>query len=239
VSLYVAVCLSAFLAAVLVYRYDLYNREPWYLIALTAGLGFLAMRLVAGAELRALGLVEGLAAEAGVAALVEEGARLAAVVLIAFVFPKHFDDPMDGIIYGSIVGLGMAVEESLDFLKARSVAELLLFPLEMVRLLGHLIMGGIAGFGAGTARMKTPGWRRSLLLSVVAAIALHFSWDWVALAATDGTMLPTPLTILAVAIMLAGIGIYGALVAAGSRLSRAVFAPGSSRTLWGFPFKRR
>jgi len=36
VSLYFAVCLSEFLAAVLVYRYDLYNREPWYLIVLAA-----------------------------------------------------------------------------------------------------------------------------------------------------------------------------------------------------------
>ncbi len=236
-SLYVAVCLSAFLAAVLVYRYDLYNREPWYLIALAAGLGFVTMRVVATTELWALGFVEAYAAEAAVAAILEETTRLAAVAAIAFAFPKKFDDPMDGIIYGSIVGLGMAAEESLFFLQARSAADLLLFPLEIVRLLGHLVMGGIAGFGVGIGRMGTPGWRRALVLSFSTAIALHFSWDWVALAAADGNTMSFGLTLLAVAIMLIGIGIYGALVVLGSRLSRATFAPESVRSLWGFPFK--
>jgi RsiW-degrading membrane proteinase PrsW (M82 family) len=239
VSLYVAVCLSALLAAVLVYRYDLYNREPWYLIALAAGLGFATMRVAAAMELWALGFVEAYAAEAAVAAVLEEAARLAAVVAIAFAFPRKFDDPMDGIIYGSIIGLGMAAEESLYFLQARSAADLLLFPLELVRLLGHLVMGGIGGFGVGVGRMGTPGWRRTLVLSFSTAIALHFSWDWVALAAADRPTMSTGLTLLAAAIMLVGIGIYGTLVVFGSRLSRATFAPESVRSLWGFPFKNR
>ncbi len=238
-SLYVAVCLSAFLAALLVYRYDLYNREPWYLIALAAGLGFATMRVVATTELWALGFVDAHAAEAAVAAILEETTRLAAVVAIAFAFPRKFDDPMDGIIYGSIVGLGMASEESLDFLQARNAADLLLFPLELVRLLGHLVMGGIAGFGVGIGRMGTSGWRRALVLSFSAAIALHFSWDWVALAAADGTTMSTGLTLLAATIMLVGMGIYGTFVVLGARLSRATFAPESARSLWGFPFKGR
>ena len=235
-SLYVAVCLSALLAAVLVYGYDLYNREPWYMIALAAGIGFATMRLVAAVELWALGLVEAQAAEAAVAAILEETARVAAVVAIAFGFSRHFDDPMDGIIYGSIVGLGMAAEESLDFLQARSALDLFLFPLELVRLLGHLVMGGISGFGVGMVRTGMSRWRRALLS---AAFALHFSWDWVAVAAGDAAALSPPLTLVAIAIMLAGIGIYGALVVLGSRMSRAMFAPGSVRSLWGFPFKSR
>ncbi|HEY7698954.1 MAG TPA: PrsW family glutamic-type intramembrane protease [Vicinamibacteria bacterium] len=238
-SLYIAVCFSAVLAALVVYRYDLYNREPWYLIALAAGLGFGTMRILATIELWALGFVEAPVGQAAVAAVLEEAARLAAVVSIALVLPRWFDDPMDGIIYGSIVGLGMSVEESLVFLQAGRAADLLLFPLELVRLLGHLVMGGIAGFGVGMARMKTAGWRRALVLSFSAAIALHFAWDWVSLAAPDGKTLPAGLHVLAAAILLAGIGIYGGLVVFGSRLSRAAFAPGSVRSLWGFPFKSR
>jgi len=38
---------------------------------------------------------------------------------------------------------------------------------------------------------------------------------------------------------MAGIVLYGFLVVAGSRLSRAMFAPESVRSLWGFPFKSR
>ncbi len=237
-SLYAAVCLSAFLAAVLVYRYDLYNREPGYMIALAAGLGFATMWLVAPAELWALGLVESPKAEAAVAAILEEAVRLAAVVVIALAFPRHFDDPMDGIVYGSIVGLGMAAEESLHFLPAGGASEKL-FPLELVRLAGHLVMGGIGGFGVGIWRMRAPAWPRALALSFSAAAALHFSWDWVALSATAGRRLPAGLAFLAAAIMLIGMAVYGALVVLGSRLSRAMFAPGSARSLWGFPFRSR
>jgi RsiW-degrading membrane proteinase PrsW (M82 family) len=237
-SLYFAVCLSAFLAAVLVYRYDLYNREPWRLIALAAGLGFVAMRLVASAEIWALGFVATATAEAAIAAFSEETARLVVVAAIALAFPRDFDDAMDGIIYGSIAGLGMAVEESLHLLQSRRAVDLLLFPPELVRLLGHLVMGGIAGFGVGVRRMGIRGWRRALLLSFCAAVALHFSWDWVSLK-TDGTTLSSGFTLLAIAILLSGIAIYGALVVVGSRLSRTAFAPESARSLWGFPFKSR
>jgi RsiW-degrading membrane proteinase PrsW (M82 family) len=230
--LYVAVCVCAVLAAILVYRYDLYNREPWYMIALAGGLGFLVMRMVAGVELWALGLVETRAAEAAVASFLEEAARLAAVVALALVFPRDFDDPMDGIIYGSIMGLGMAVEESLYFLQFRSDADRLLFPLELVRLCGHLVMGGIAAFGVRV------GWR-VLFATFAAALVLHFSWDWVALAAADRSTMSAELTLAAAGIMLAGIALYGTLVVLGSRLSRGAFAPTSARALWGFPFKNR
>jgi RsiW-degrading membrane proteinase PrsW (M82 family) len=237
--LYVAVCLSALLSAILVYRYDLYNREPWHALALAAGLGFVAMRLVAPLELRALGWVSGGApAEAAVAAVLEEGARLLAVVLIAITLPREFDDPMDGIVYGSIVGLGMSVEESLYVLRTPMGVERLLFPLELVRILGHLVMGGIAGFGVGWARLKTIGWRRVFGLSFSAAVLLHFSWDWIALL-SDGRSLSPRLSILASAVMLAGLGTYGSLVSLGSRRSRSLFAPSSPKRLWGFPFRSR
>jgi RsiW-degrading membrane proteinase PrsW (M82 family) len=279
VLLYVAVCLSAFLAAILVYRYDLYNREPWHLLALSAGLGFIAMRLVAPLELRALGWVSGGApAEAAVAAILEEGARVLAVVLIAVTLPRQFDDPMDGIIYGSIVGLGMSVEESLYVLRTPMGVERLLYPFEVVRLLGHLVMGGIAGFGVGLLRVasiRAPGphpiqcrprsslgrlssarqarcgrrQRFSLRDSLrspsaraagafSAAVLLHFSWDWIALL-SDGRSLSPKLTVLASAVMLAGLATYGSLVVLGSTLSRARFAPSSPKRLWGFPFRSR
>jgi RsiW-degrading membrane proteinase PrsW (M82 family) len=232
VSLYLAVSVCAVLAAILVYRYDLYNREPWYLIALAGGLGIAAMRAVAGAEHWALGLVESNPAEAAIAALLEEAARLAAVVALALAFPRDFDDPMDGIIYGSIVGLGMAVEESISFLRARNEPDAAMLPVELVRLCGHLVMGGIAAFGVRI------GWR-ALMQTFSAALVLHFSWDWVALAAANRNGMSAELTVVAATIMLAGIGIYGTLVVMGSRLSRASFAPASARSLWGFPFRSR
>jgi RsiW-degrading membrane proteinase PrsW (M82 family) len=232
VGLYVAVCVCAVLAAVLVYRYDLYNREPWYILVLAAGLGFGVMRVLATAELWILGFVEANAAEAAVGALAEEAARLATVIALALAFPRHFDDPMDGILYGSVTGLGMAVEESLHFLRYRGDADAILLPLELVRLCGHLVMGGIAASGVRI------GWR-VLLATFAAAFVLHFSWDWVALAAGDRSSMSAGLTLIAVIIMLVGIGIYGALVVVGSRISQAAFSPSAVRSLWGFPFRNR
>jgi RsiW-degrading membrane proteinase PrsW (M82 family) len=237
-NLQVAVAFSAVLAALLVYRYDLYNREPWYLLVLAAGLGAIAMRLVAGVELVTLGYAGGPLGRAAVAATHEELARLVVVFGIAFVFRHHFDDPMDGIIYGSVVGLGMGLEESFYLLNLTRAPNVLTLPVELVRLLGHLVMGGIAGFGVGLASMRTSGWRRALGVTFGFALALHFSWDLIALASTDGASLPPFHSLLAAAVMLAGLIVYGALVLLGSRLSKDVFAPGSVRGLWGWPFKR-
>src|SRR3990172_4662683 len=54
---------------------------------------------------------------------------------------------------------------------------------------------------------RSPVNRRALVLSFSTAIALHFSWDWMALAAADRTMMSTGLTLLAAAIMMVGVGI--------------------------------
>jgi hypothetical protein len=103
---------------------------------------------------------------------------------------------------------------------------------EIVRLLGHLVMGGIAGSGVGFGRPPL------VALSFSIAILVHFSWDWIALL-SDGRSLSPRLSILAAAVMLAGLGAYGSLVSLGSRLSRSLFAPSSPKRLWGFPFRSR
>ncbi|MGH9319387.1 MAG: hypothetical protein ACRD21_02835 [Vicinamibacteria bacterium] len=54
-TLYLAVALSALVAGLRVYRYDLYNREPWYMIAIAGGFGFGVMRVVGEIELWSLG----------------------------------------------------------------------------------------------------------------------------------------------------------------------------------------
>jgi RsiW-degrading membrane proteinase PrsW (M82 family) len=236
-SLYVAVALSACLAGLLVYRYDLYNREPWHLLVLAAALGALAMRGAGAVETLSLGFVDGPVVRAAIAALDEELARLGVVSVIAVTFRAQFDDPMDGIIYGSIVGLGMAVEESFYLLNLMRAPNVLTLPVELVRLLGHLVMGGIAGFGVGMAAMKVRGWPSMLIRSFAIALAIHFAWDWIALASPDGASLPAGRSFLGIAVMLGGVLAYGRLVVEGARLSKVRFAPASVRSLWGWPFR--
>jgi RsiW-degrading membrane proteinase PrsW (M82 family) len=111
VILYGTLALCALGAAFIVYRNDLYDREPAWLLALTAGLGGTAMWLA--------GLVEswtldwsGLTSRPAIAALaaaVEETAKVLVVAAVALSARKAFNDPLDGLIYGSLAGLGMAL----------------------------------------------------------------------------------------------------------------------------------
>jgi RsiW-degrading membrane proteinase PrsW (M82 family) len=144
---------------------------------------------------------------------------------------------MDGIIYGAIVGLGMGVEESFALLNLMVAPNVLTLPVELVRLCGHLVMGGICGFGVGIVRMRMAGWPRALGASFAIALGLHFSWDWVALASSHGSTLSVARTFFAIAIMLGGMLVFGKMVHLGSRLSREWFAPGSKRSPWGWPFR--
>jgi RsiW-degrading membrane proteinase PrsW (M82 family) len=234
--LYVALGLCALLAALVVYRYDLYEREPWYMIVLAIALGAVGMRLTGAVELVALALVNSNVAVAALAALHEEAARLLIVIGIAVFFPRQLNDPMDGIVYGSMVGLGMALEESVYLLGFVAEPDVLLLPVELVRLLGHLIMAGIAGFGIGLARTHVAGWPSRLVRCVIVAFALHFFWDWLALSASDTSSLTWLQTLASIALMLFGIFFYGSLVVVGSRLSKQMFAPSSTAALWGWPF---
>ena len=90
--LYVALAVSAIVAARLVYRYDLYDREPWFVIAVVAAAGAVAMRLLGDVEDQAIELLAGRHPTAGhiafVAAAFEESARLLIVLALAWIAPK-------------------------------------------------------------------------------------------------------------------------------------------------------
>ncbi len=238
--LYGSLALCALLAALLVYRYDMYEREPWYMIVLAVGLGWGAMWLA--------GLVEAWTLNrfgepprpdvivAAVAATHEELARLLVVIGLAIAVPRQFNDPMDGIIYGSLVGVGMAIDESVFYLGLDADPAALLPPAEVIRISGHLVMGGITGFAIGMARMSLKGWPRVLAVCLVISTGMHFLWDCLAFAANRlGAMTPLQ-TAAAISLMLGGILFYGVLVVVGSEWSRRVFAPHSAKSLWGWPF---
>ncbi len=238
--LYAALLVCAGLACLLVLRYDMYEKEPWYMIVLTAAIGAGVMLLVGEAEAFSLELYgpEPIPAVyvSAVAATHEELARLLIVVGLAVLVPRQFNDPMDGIIYGSIVGVGMALNESVSFLSFRGAPGGALPPTEVIRVFGHLVMGGITGFAIGMARMRMQRWARTLLGCLAVSMTLHFLWDCVAFAAQETGAMTWWQTAAGVAIMLAGMLFYGWLVVIGSDWSRRVFAPQHPKTLWSWPF---
>ncbi len=185
--LYGSLAMCAILATLLVYRYDMYEREPWYMIVLAVGLGWGAMWLAGLAEtwtMNRFGEPEHLdVIFAAIAATHEELARLLVVIGLAIIVPRQFNDPMDGIIYGSVVGVGMSIDESLFNLGLGADPAAPLPPTEIIRIAGHLVMGGITGFAIGMARMSLKGWPRVLAFCLVFSTGLHFLWDCVAFAA--------------------------------------------------------
>lgn len=239
--LYGTLALCALGAALLVYRHDLYDREPPWLLLVTVGLGASSMNLAGFVETRALAW-SGFTSRAGIAslaALVEELAKLLVVVMVALLARKQFNDPLDGLIYGSLAGLGAAVEESVFYLRTEALPSAGLPPVEAVRLCGHLIMGGIGSFALGMAVVGKRTWPLAFVAGLGAAIGLHFGWDSVAMSATSGGELGPGATLLAMALMLGGLGLYAALTAIGSGWSHRLFAPDRPATLWGWPFDRK
>jgi RsiW-degrading membrane proteinase PrsW (M82 family) len=226
--LYVTLAICALLAAVLVYRYDLYDREPLPLVGLAIGLGALAMALAGQVELFVFERqrLEGELTQAAVAGLVEETGKLAAVLAVAFLARQAADDPMDGLIYGSLAGLGAALEEGVAVLRGLPSGTSWLPPEELVRLCGHLVMGGLAGFGVSRARGRDPGWPGALVFGFVCAIVLHFGWDTLSLQAAHFPQGPSRPALLAGALMLGGLLLYGRLVVVATGWSQQVFARG-------------
>jgi len=240
VILYGTLGLCVLGAAFIVYRNDLYDREPAWLLALTAGLGATAMWVAGLVESWALEW-SGLTSRAGIAALaavVEETAKMLVVVAVALTARRAFNDPLDGLVYGSLAGLGMAVEESVAYLRAEPRGPRMLPPVELVRLCGHLVMGGIGAFAVGMAAAGRRAWPLALAGGLGAATSLHFAWDWLALSVADARELSLGNSVLAVVLMVAGLALYGTLTAIGSRWSHGLFAPDRPALLWGWPFNR-
>lgn len=218
----------------MVSRHDLAPREPW-LVIISAGIfGALTMWLAGRFQVAVIPRLYGLRQGdlttlqyAALAGLTEETGKLVAVGLVFILFRPHFNESVDGIMYGSLAGLGAAVEESIAFF---THDRLPLVPMtEPVRLFGHLVMGGItcAGVGAVAAR-----WRRGWLLVPImwaAGAGVHTVWDVVAFSASEATREPGGLrpwhTVMSIVVMFVGYMVYRSAVELAVRHDRRRAAP--------------
>lgn len=91
---------------------------------------------------------------AAVAATHEECVKLTIVLLIAYALPSQLNDSMDGIIYRSIAGVGMAVSELVFYMTLSDPQGFLLPSSEVIRLVCHRMMGNMCGFAIGMKRMQ-------------------------------------------------------------------------------------
>lgn len=241
-ALIVTLSLCTVAAVALIWRYDLYDKEPWWAILIAVGLGAAGMFAVASPQ-------EALAAWVGnapsrfafVAASTEESMKLGIVLLIAAALRRVFNDPVDGIIYGSLVGLGCAVEESVAYY-IDPVSRPWGPPTEVIRIMGHLIFGGLSGFGVGLFRSATMDRRRARAYFAVgfgSAVLLHYLWDVLAASAFVRST-PTNFDRVAqVGLMLAGFGAYAVILCIAWAEARKTFRGEHWRRLLSSPARRR
>ncbi len=174
----------------LVYWVDRYEKEPGWLLAATFLWGAIPSIIISYVFNTALGLpFYYLASEATadafvaslIAPLVEESIKGAAVIGIFLLWKDEIDSPLDGIIYGAMVGLGFALVENVFYY----VEQYQLGGLEawgwnvffrgFVFGLNHALYTGLAGLGIATARLTTNPMMKVIALIVgwSAAVFLH------------------------------------------------------------------
>lgn len=173
----------------LVWWCDRYEREP---VALGIG-AFLwgALPAVAIALLleSALGipsafsgsaLVQDVFASSGIAPLVEEMAKGIGLLLILLLGRAEFDDLLDGILYGALVGFGFgATENVLYFMSALLDAGwaswgFTVFLRAVVFGLNHAFFTAFTGAGIGIARAAGAGWVRRCAPWIGLGLAMLF-----------------------------------------------------------------
>ena len=176
--------------ASLIYWVDRYEKEPWWLLSAAFLWGAVPAAVLALIfnflfSLPAYALFSEGAAEftlAGfVAPIIEESVKAIALVII-LIFRRHeLDSPLDGIIYGAMVGMGFAMVENVLYYLAAFGEDggagwnSLVLVRGVIFGLNHALYTALTGLGIALARND----RRLLvrfgapLLGLVAAIILH------------------------------------------------------------------
>ncbi len=175
----------------IIYWVDRYEKEPWWLLVAAFLWGavpgifiaFIFNRLLSLPLLALLGNDLGLAAApALIGPPVEESIKAMALVAIFIFWRSEIDSPLDGIIYGAMVGMGFAMVENVFYFVetfnqggigawgVNIVLRALIFGLN------HALFSSFAGLGIAIARLSTN--RRVQLglpvLGWATAVFLHF-----------------------------------------------------------------
>lgn len=153
-------------------------------VVLAWGLGAIAMWLAYVCQLalwqRWSILLDSDALAAGLAAGCEEPSKMLAVAVAAWLLGRRCNDPLMGLLLGTMAGLGAGSIEAVWSLtpggeNPRNGLWGLIAP-EVVRLAMHALWGGSTGYALGLVIMGRRWWP-TLALGLGAAVLLHFLWD--------------------------------------------------------------
>lgn len=172
-----------FLYGLFVYWLDRYEKEPKALLGgafvwgvVIAGGGAFIINTVLGIGVYVLTESEAatsFATASIIAPIVEETLKGLAVAVVFFIFRKEFDSVLDGIIYGSMVGLGFSAIENTLYIYRNGYLEggwegLFILTIIRVILVGwmHAFFTAFTGIGFALARLS-----KNMLVKFIAPIA--------------------------------------------------------------------
>jgi protease PrsW len=189
----------------LVLQLDRYEREPWRILVAAFLWGALVATFVSailndliGAAITAVvgEMLGDVLTASAVAPIVEETSKGLALVLLLLILRREFDNVLDGIVYGSLVGIGFAMTENIlyfgrVYLEGGLVGLGVLFYVRVILGgFGHALYTASTGAALGFARETH---HRSLAVLVPPlgyglAILQHAAWNFIA-----GSLLPAVL----------------------------------------------
>lgn len=121
------------------------------------------------------------------APIVEESAKGFGVLLVLWIFRKHFDGPVDGVVYAATVAAGFAFVENVQYFSVQVVDQAYggssLAGVFLVRALmapfGHIIYTACTGFALGLAARRTGalGAIGYFFVGLIPAMLLHALWN--------------------------------------------------------------
>ena len=186
----------------LVLQLDRYEHEPWQVLVAAFLWGALVATFIAAISNDVIGaIVTAMVGEAlgevlassAVAPIVEETAKGFALLLLYWIIRHEFDNVLDGIVYGSLVGIGFAMTENIlyfgrTYLEDGLEGVQVLFYLRVILGgFGHALYTGTTGAGLGFARVTRHTWLIPIVVpgAYVLAILQHAAWNFFA-----GTLMP-------------------------------------------------
>lgn len=195
----IAAVIPTLFFALLIYNFDHYEQEPLWLLSAVFLWGaipsilaaFLFNSLFSLAPFWLLGPEAGLVVGASIVApIVEESVKGLALVGILVIWRHELDSPLDGIIYGAMVGLGFAMIENVYyFLTIFSEGGLSAWGINILLRsiifgLNHALFTSLTGLGIAighlstrrTTRLIAPiaGWSAAILLHLIHNLSVVF-----------------------------------------------------------------
>jgi len=170
----------------LIFRIDKYEREPLWALAMCFFLGMLATIPAIGFQYWS-GVISGFKTQSaaitfiasfGVVAASEEIAKCAALLIGAFP-RKFFNEPVDGIVYAVLIGMGCATIENLiyayNFGMNTTVAR------AFTAVPAHFVCAIVQGYFIGRAKFQPERRIQLILLGLGLSIVMHGVYDFLIL----------------------------------------------------------